>query len=205
MLAGPGVPGDQLLYEQAARILKASGADDELIGYNRSLQRLMIKILREEKTDAAAERRLRAELPKAIAEIPEDKRKALGITEASMEGQFSMMMSPWFRYFLTYDPRPVLMRVRCPILAVGGERDLQVPAGQNLPAISEALKAGGNKDYTTMELPGLNHLLQTSRTGSPAEYTQIEETISPKALEVIGDWIVKHTTPRPAAATNSKQ
>jgi pimeloyl-ACP methyl ester carboxylesterase len=206
MLAGPGVPGDQLLYEQARLILKASGADDELVGYNRSLQQLMIKILREERTDASAERRLRTELPKAIAGVPEEKRKALGITEASMEGQFNMMMSPWFRYFLAYDPRPILKRVRCPVLAIGGERDLQVPARQNLPAIGEALKAGGNKDYTTMELPGLNHLLQTSRTGSPAEYTQIEETISPKALEVIGDWIIKHTTPRPAAAaTNSKQ
>ncbi|HEV2912750.1 MAG TPA: alpha/beta fold hydrolase [Pyrinomonadaceae bacterium] len=205
MLAGPGVPGDQLLYLQAALILKANGADEELVGYNRRLQELMIKILREEKADAAAERRLRTELPKVIAEIPEGKRKALGITDAAMEGQFRMMMTPWFRYFLVYDPRAVLKQVRCPVLAIGGERDLQVPPKQNLPAINEALRAGGNKDYLTVELPGLNHLLQTSRTGSPAEYAQIEETMSPKALELIADWIIKHTPPPTAAAGNAKQ
>jgi pimeloyl-ACP methyl ester carboxylesterase len=199
MLAGPGVPGDELLSLQAALILKANGADDQLIASNRRLQQLMITILKEEKTDAAAERRLRSELPRAIAEIPEEGRKALGITEAAMEGQFRMMMSPWYRYFLFYDPRPTLRQVRCPVLAIGGERDLQVPSKQNLPAIAEALKAGGNKDYTTLELAGLNHLLQTSRTGSPAEYVQIEETMSPKALEVIADWVIKHTTQRQAA------
>jgi pimeloyl-ACP methyl ester carboxylesterase len=200
LMAGPGVPGDQLLELQAALILKANGADDELIAYNRRLQQLMTSILRAEKTDAAAEIRLRAEMPKLIALMPEEKRNALGITAEAMEGQFRLMMRPWFRYFLFSDPGLVLKQVRCPVLAIYGERDLQVPPKQNLPAIAEALKAGGNRDYTTIELPGLNHLLQTSRTGSPNEYEQIEETMSPKALEVIGDWIVKHTTPQPTSA-----
>lgn len=194
LMAGPGVPGDQLLEMQAALILKANGADDELIAYNRRLQQLMITILKTEKSDRAAEARLRTELPKLIASMPEEKMKALGITEEAMEGQFRMMLSPWFRYLLLYDPRPVLKQVRCPVLALAGERDLQVSPKQNLPAIAEALKAGGNPDFTTIELPGLNHLLQTSRTGSPNEYAQIEETMSPRALEIIANWIIKHTT-----------
>lgn len=194
LMAGPGVPGDQLLLMQAALILKSNGADDELVGYNRRLQQLMITILKEEKSDRAAETRLRTEIPKLIAAMPEDKMKALGITEEAMEGQFRMMMTPWFRYLLSHDPRPVLRQVRCPVLALTGERDLQVPPKQNLPAIAAALKAGGNRDFTTIELPELNHLLQTSRTGSLNEYAQIEETMSPKALELIANWIIKHTT-----------
>jgi hypothetical protein len=200
LMAGPGVTGDQLLELQAELILKANGADDRLVAYNRRLQRLMTTILRTEKSDAAAERRLRTELPQLIASMPEEKTKALGITPEAMEGQIRMMLTPWYRFILFHDPRPVLKQVRCPVLAIAGERDLQVPAKQNLPAIAGALKEGGNRDYTTIELPGLNHLLQTSRTGSPNEYAQIEETISPKALELIANWIIKQTTPQPSSA-----
>ena len=79
------------------------------------------------------------------------------------------------------------------MLAVNGERDLQVPSKENLTAIDAALKAGGNRDYTTVSLPSLNHLFQTSQTGSPTEYAGIDETIAPAALETIGDWIASHT------------
>lgn len=200
LIAGPGIPGEQLLDLQAMLILKAQGAPDVLAEDNRRLQQLMISILKAEKTDAAAESRLRAELPRVMAEIPEERRKALGITEEMLLRQFKTMTNAWFRNFVTYDPRPVLKQVRCPVLAVIGSLDLQVPARQNLPAITEALKAGGNKDYTVLELAGLNHLLQTARTGSPVEYAQTEETMSPKALELIAGWIIKHTTQQPMSA-----
>jgi fermentation-respiration switch protein FrsA (DUF1100 family) len=97
------------------------------------------------------------------------------------------------RFFLTYDPKPTLMKVKCPVLAINGEKDLQVPPEENLRAIDYALKAGGNKDYTVKEMPGLNHLFQTAQTGSPTEYPKIEETMSPAALEFIGNWISEHT------------
>jgi fermentation-respiration switch protein FrsA (DUF1100 family) len=85
------------------------------------------------------------------------------------------------------------MKVKVPVLAMNGERDTQVLAQQNLPAIVDALEAGGNRDYTIVKLPGLNHLFQTAKTGSPAEYAQIQETIAPAALEIMADWIVRHT------------
>ena len=115
-----------------------------------------------------------------------------GIQENAMEGVIKLMLTPWFRFYLTHDPRATLKKVSVPVLAITGERDLQVvPAGENLAAIAEALKAGGNKDYTVVEVPKLNHLFQMSETGSPAEYGRIEETISPTVLKLIGDWIVK--------------
>jgi hypothetical protein len=75
-------------------------------------------------------------------------------------------------------------------LAITGERDLQVSPKQNLPEIEAALRAGGNTDFTIRELPGLNHLFQPATKGTPDEYGKIEETISPTALKLIGDWIL---------------
>jgi fermentation-respiration switch protein FrsA (DUF1100 family) len=95
-----------------------------------------------------------------------------------------------------YDPQPVLTRVRCPVLAINGEKDLQVAADENLPGIRKALETGGNLDVQVVELPGLNHLFQTCTTGAPTEYGQIEETFSPKALKVVSGWIRQHTEAR---------
>lgn len=83
-----------------------------------------------------------------------------------------------------------------PVLAVNGGLDLQVPAKENLSAIEGALKAGGNGNYRTVELPRLNHLFQTAVTGSPAEYGRIEETMSPEALKTISDWLLQNALPR---------
>ena len=101
------------------------------------------------------------------------------------------LMSPWLRYFVAYDPRPALEKLRCPVLAVNGSKDLQVPPKENLAGIKAALHA--DPDATVIELPGLNHLLQTADTGQVSEYGKIEETISPLALRTVSDWIVAHT------------
>ena len=81
-----------------------------------------------------------------------------------------------------------------PVLAINGEKDLQVPPKEDLEAIDQALKDAGNKDYKIMLLPNLNHLFQTTKTGAQSEYFEIEETLAPIALQTIGDWIVAHTT-----------
>jgi dipeptidyl aminopeptidase/acylaminoacyl peptidase len=92
-----------------------------------------------------------------------------------------------------YDPRTALIKVKCPVLAVNGERDFEVPAKENLEAIRKALESGGNKDYTVLMLPNLNHLFQTAETGAISEYEQIEETLSVSALDTVSNWILKHT------------
>lgn len=102
-------------------------------------------------------------------------------------------LSEWFRFFLRYDPRPTLKQVKVPVLAINGEKDLQAAPKENLAAIAAALKEGGNKDFSIVTLPQLNHLFQTSQTGIPTEYGEIEETISPIVLKTISDWILKRT------------
>ena len=79
------------------------------------------------------------------------------------------------------------------MLALNGDRDLQVPAKENLDLIGAGLKAGGNEDVTIKAFPGLNHLFQTSQTGLLSEYGQIEETISPEVLKTVSDWVLKKT------------
>ena len=117
--------------------------------------------------------------------------------EALKEEQFKLVLSsgidqirsPWFRFFMTHEPGPVLEKVSCPVLALNGERDVQVDPRLNLPAIHEALEKGGNKQSAAVEMPGLNHLFQTCSTGGLSEYRTIEETISPVVLQKITEWI----------------
>ena len=120
----------------------------------------------------------------------EDKSK-MGDPEVYLQMQMKTLTSPWFKSFVKYDPVPALEKVQCPVLAINGEKDLQVPPKENLSAIENALKKGGNKNFEVKMLPGLNHLFQTSKTGAISEYGQIEETISPTALEPMLDWLNK--------------
>jgi hypothetical protein len=101
--------------------------------------------------------------------------------------------SGWLRFFITYDPATELSKVKCPVLAVNGEKDTQVNAAENLSAIKEILTKSGNKDFEIKAIPGLNHLLQTAKTGDVSEYEQIPETMSPVAMNIICSWIKLHT------------
>ncbi len=110
---------------------------------------------------------------------------------ANFDQMFEQVSAPWFRFFLAYDPAPAIQKMSCPVLAINGDKDLQVDAEQNLPAIEKALKKGGNKNYEIKALPNMNHLFQTSTTGNPAEYAQLTETFSPIALNLVSDWLKK--------------
>lgn len=190
LMAGTGVNGEEILLEQGALIAKAGGATDAAISTNQGLQRKIFAVLRSEKDPKQAEAKLKTAMQDELAKLPETQRKALS---SDLDVQIKRVESPWMRYFLTYEPKSALMKVTCPVLALNGSKDLQVPPKQNLPAIVSALTAGGNSDVTIRLLPGLNHLFQTCKTGSPAEYAQIEETIAPVALQTMGDWILAHT------------
>jgi len=190
LLAGPGLKGEEILYLQGELILKASGAGAEVLARQRDTQEMMFSILKQEKDNAVAEKKMREGFDKRMASSgAAEKAQA----KQAMDAQITSVLSPWFRYFLTYDPRTALARVKCPVLALNGENDLQVPVTENLREIEATLKAAGNKDVTVMRLPKLNHLFQTCETGSPSEYVKIEETFAPVALKTLGDWILKHT------------
>jgi pimeloyl-ACP methyl ester carboxylesterase len=191
LMAGPGIVGEDILLLQARLINKANGSSDTELARDSDLQKKMYRIIKEEKDTATAEAKLRQVMKDAMAQMSAEEQKKF--PPALQDATLKMVLFPWFRFFLTYDPRPTLQKVKCPLLAINGEKDLQVPAEENLKAIAEALQAGGNGKFTVKMLPGLNHLFQTAQSGSPSEYAKIEETIAPAALQLIGDWILERT------------
>jgi pimeloyl-ACP methyl ester carboxylesterase len=189
LMAGTSLPGEEILYLQGQSILKAMGVDEKDLKMELDLQKRLFRLVKTEQDEKILEAKMRDVIKEVSTSLPEDRRKELADYGALVEGQLKLVRSPWFRFFLAYDPRPTLAKVRCPVLAVIGEKDLQVPARENLSQLRSTLEAAGNNHVTVRELPGLNHLLQTCRTGAPSEYAQIEETIAPGALAVIVDWV----------------
>jgi dienelactone hydrolase len=178
MMAGSGVSGEEILVAQTQLIVEAGGATHEAAEKAGAEERSLLDIVVREKDVEALKKQLRANL---AGQVP----------EAKMDATIKQIVSPWYRYFVTYDPAPALTKVKCPVLVLNGEKDLQVPPQQNLPAIRKALEEGGNTNFEIDELAGLNHLFQTAKTGAPSEYADIEETISPVALNKISSWILK--------------
>jgi hypothetical protein len=179
MMAGSGVPGDQIVVEQVRLLNEVNGASRKKADESAAKERELLTLIEKEKDDAVLKKELH------------DKLAAEGMSDVQIGAQINAVMSPWYRNFLIYDPAVALRKVSCPVLAINGEKDLQVPPAQNLSAIRKALEVGGNKNFEVDELPGLNHLFQSAKTGSLAEYAQIEETISPVALDKIASWILK--------------
>ena len=189
MLAGTGLSGDQIMLLQQELIARADGSSEADIQKTKKVNKAVFDIVR--KNEIA--NNLNSELSNYLKiELEKDTTltKSLGMNiDDYIKSTLKQITSPWFQYFLKYDPQTALTQVKCPVLAINGEKDLQVPPKENLEAIKKALKKGGNKNFVTKELPGLNHLFQICKTGSPLEYNDIEQTLSPLALEEVLQWI----------------
>ena len=209
MMAGPGLKGDQIVVGAAGADYKGGWMSDEVVAEIRAAQERIFDIIKHEKDLAVLETKIRKEAgvfcdlaARIRADAPESKKETAETVAAAIESQTQLFLSPWFRFYLMYDPRTSLMRVKCPVLAVNGERDIEVPARENLEAIGQALESGGNKDHTIQAMPNLNHLFQTAETGAISEYEQIEETLSVSALDTVSNWILKHTNRKSSIAKN---
>src|SRR5258708_5927021 len=187
LLAGPGLKGEDTLLLQSELILKTAGVNDDQIAKTREFNKQTYALVRQEKNTAALQAKL--------SDLVENSGMSASLPPAALQSQVRLMVSPWFRFFLDYDPVPTLQKTMCPVLALNGEKDLQVAPKENLAKIQKALQDGGNKDFQTTELPGLNHLFQHGPTGSPTEYGGIQETMAPEALNAVSDWVVKHSAP----------
>jgi len=195
LLAGPGVPGKEILPAQSDAIQKALGVALSTRSKNLALQHAMIALALElrrmsgtGKPDPELVRnRLKTVVDRFVAGLNDTEKTAFADTREQLEAQFDSMVTPWFQFFLEHDPRPILRAVKVPVLVLNGSRDLQVLPGQNVPEIVAALRSGGNRQVESRILPGLNHLFQTCTTGSPDEYGRIEESFAPKAIrEMVG-------------------
>jgi pimeloyl-ACP methyl ester carboxylesterase len=193
ILSGTGQTGAEVILTQLALMQKASGAKAETISEAVDFQKSLLSIITSEPDDNLAEQKINEMLAKRKSKMNERELKEFGQVEANLKSQLPLLLSPWYRYFLAYNPRPTLEKIGIPVLALNGEADVQVASKENLSLISDALRAGGNKDFTVKSFPKLNHLFQTSKTGLPNEYGVIEETISPQVLETVSSWILERT------------
>ena len=191
LLAAPATKGQDTLLNQSELIARASGLSEPEILASLDFDRNAYDLVREEKN------------PGVLADKLKDFVKTSGLDgvmpPSVLEPQLRMLTSPWFRFFLDYDPVPSLQNTKCPVLALYGQKDLQVPSKDNLPLLQKALSEADNKQAEIRQLAGLNHLFQHSYSGSPAEYGAIEETFAPEALQAISDWL----QPRLSAASTS--
>jgi len=183
LMAGVGAPTGAAMAAQRAALAPYMGASPEVTRQAQLVAEHVTEATKDANDHAAAEARATVVLLREGA--------PLGVTPANVQAAARRLSSDWYRGLMAYDPAPTLRAVKAPILAVNGTKDLQVISDLNLSGIKAATAA--NPDVTIVPLPGLNHLFQTAKTGAVGEYADIEETIAPAALKVIGDWVVAHT------------
>ena len=181
LLAAPGLPGNEMLVQQVVALTRLRTTDAAALALAEQKQRQVLATVMDNPDNDQASAKLLPLLSAADQANP-----------TAAQRTISTLTSPGYRALLADRPAQTLAKVHCPVLALNGSKDVQVVAAPNLAAIRQGLQAAGNKDVTTKELPGLNHLFQTAATGSPAEYGTNTETFAPAALQAIGDWLVAH-------------
>jgi pimeloyl-ACP methyl ester carboxylesterase len=181
LLAAPGLPGEELLVQQVVALNRLHTSDSTALAIIEQRQRTILAAITQHPDNAQA----RASLLPLLA--------AAGSSGPAAERTAAQMTSPSYRALLADRPAQALAHVQCPVLALNGSKDAQVVAAPNLAGIRQGLQAAGNRDVTTQELPSLNHLFQTARTGAISEYAMLEETCAPTLLQAVGNWVVSHS------------
>jgi fermentation-respiration switch protein FrsA (DUF1100 family) len=181
LLAGTGIRGDKLMLLQKEKIERQMGVSENEIQKGQENFKGAYDIIVASTADDDLTTKINSYIKSQFGNKLDGERTSALVAQ---------LTSPWMVYFLKFDPATALKKVQCPVLAINGDKDLQVPANENLNAIKEAVVQGGNKKVTTKVLPNLNHLFQECKTGSTEEYGIIEQTFSPIALEEISKWIL---------------
>ena len=185
LLATPATKGEDTLLNQSDLIARAGGLSDAQVLSSLNFDKQAYELVQKEPDNAVVTETLKTLVKESGLDA--------AVPPAALEAQLHMMTSPWFRFFLSYDPLPDLKRTKCPVLALYGEKDLQVSPKINLPMLKQAFSDGGNKQADVRQLPELNHFFQHAYSGSPTEYAAIDETFSPEAMKIIGDWLTART------------
>jgi pimeloyl-ACP methyl ester carboxylesterase len=205
LLAATALPGDVVLMHQTADLLRLAGTPSDLVDKRLAVERRLLDLVASEPSTALRRDLLRPLVRAGLQLAPAGELAASPADlDALVDATVRTMASPWYRSFVISDPEVALRRVHVPVLALWGERDVQVAAQENQTAMAHALRDAGEKDVTLRQLPGLNHLLQDAETGSPDEYATLEQTMSPEVMDIVAHWILDRFggPPPPAAAAH---
>ncbi|MFA7389057.1 MAG: alpha/beta fold hydrolase [Proteiniphilum sp.] len=193
LMAAPGTTGMEIVLDQNQISLTHQGVEPETIEELQKLNRETFGMLLEWKGTEEDRTALRDQLSRFWNKLPLLVRMKVE-KEAFLRSQFNAMTMPGYLSFLRADPSLYLKEVTCPLLALNGEKDTQVPAMKNIRAITSALEIAGNKNVETRIYPGLNHLFQECITGLTDEYAKSEQTLAPVMLNEVGEWLKEVTT-----------
>ena len=197
-MAGAVGNNPKLLAQQIARQLSYDGASEALIINTQSIIQELLTIVRDEPNSKIAEKKLNEFVTKQLnslskAILNEAKKYPFAVSEENASSMIKVYNSPWYRWILAQNMDHILSNIYVPMLAMYGERDFMAP-DLMIPLIKQVLQKTENCDFTLLAMPDLNHSFQTCKTGSLTEYATVTETIAPSVLEVIGDWIILHTS-----------
>jgi pimeloyl-ACP methyl ester carboxylesterase len=204
LMAGPGVNGYEILRDQGKRIAEAEGIPAAEIAKESALRDAVALAVRNAPEIVDGDLVVQNAIDQFVSSQPLSEQDAIRPT-AEQVAAFKQLATPWFRFFLRYEPSSSLRNVRCPVLAINGELDLQVWHKTNLNAVVAALKAGGNTRFRAVQLPRLNHLFQRAQTGAVSEYNEIEQTIASEALDLMRTWIIKQVSDKAMSAKSGSR
>ena len=209
LLAGVGVPVEDLLVRQGEDIARVMGVAADITANNVAVQREVFRMVRAEPNEATLKAQLAEVFDRAFAALPEEQRQAIGDREATRAAQIQTICTPWFRKLLAYDPHPALAAVKCPVLASMGTRTCKSrprristrSARRSPPAAIKTWKPACCPDAITSSK-------NARRVPSPS-MARLRETFDPEALKLISDWIPETSrrrgAVRPESVTNSRR
>lgn len=190
LLAGPGVPITELMLRQRELVSLSNGMDTSIIQKQIEESKQMYNLVKASDDREQLKTDLEKMLWESLKNASPEELEGIGDNQEAFVGQMvQQLTSPWMVYFMKFDPAIYLEKVSCPILALNGEKDVQVDAKQNLGGIERSLSASKHKNFETKAYPDLNHLFQHCETGAVGEYLEIEETFAPQVLEDMVSWI----------------
>ncbi|MBI5022152.1 MAG: alpha/beta fold hydrolase [Ignavibacteriales bacterium] len=193
LVAAPSVSGDKIILKQIELLSRAGGATDSDINQALELQKQVYKVVRENKGWDELRTAISNDAKESLKKLSPEELKSISdpdkLIKTSTDAKINGAKSEWFKYFIDFDPSKYLGKINCPVLALFGELDMQVPPDLNKDPLESALKKSGTKDYSINTLPKANHLFQEAITGNPSEYGSMKKQFVTGFLEKVADWI----------------
>lgn len=198
LLAAPGVKTIDLMTEQNQAILSKTPMNKNYIQVYSRLYRKIVETINNTVDPTAVRENITQVVDKWRDTT--DKTAVMmttGIFNTKKRDEFvnafaSLAENPWYKYYFKFDPAPYLEKLSCKVLALNGDKDIQVLSTSNLEGIRTALKRSKVKTSEVIEMPGLNHLFQTCKECTLVEYSKLDETFSPAALNKMSEWLKKN-------------
>ena len=187
-LGGVAQPFEEIMLYQSEAIMRVSGEMTEKeIQNSIAFNKRIYEVIKKSKSKEEVSARLAALWDKLSAQLTDEEKVKYNMTPENKFTAIQTFSSPWFYTIFHISPKKYLKKIKTPVLAISGEKDLQVKGVETFINMQRYMKENPKSEFQPM--PGLNHLLQPCTTGSPDEYGHIETTIAPEVLESIARWL----------------